>query len=203
MTFRKIFFCFVIIVAFIVDAKSITVSPDLKKDLACGSSLYPQVWCPGGIRLGLWIGHANQFDHRYRTLLRFDIRPFLVAGNVKKAILKFSLRGIYGKQSVRKFKLQYFTNEKMLLGFNDLADVRIKNLKSFTLRRKMKYPRTLTFDITSELNLALYKGFGSCSFRILDEWAEKHGNPENIGAGTVIIPNSVKLNITETGEACL
>ena len=197
MIFRKLIFCFAITFAFAAYSKSIIVQPDLKKDLACGSSLHPQIWCPGGIRPGLWIGHANQFDHRYRTLLRFDIRPFLVAGNVKKAILKFSLRGIYGKQSVRKFKLQYFTNEKMLLGFNDLADVQIKNLKSFTLSRKMKYPRTLTFDITSELNLALYKGFGSCSFRILDEWAEQHGNPEHTGAGTAIIPNSVKLNITE------
>jgi len=83
------------------------------------------------------------------------------------------------------------------LWFFSILITKEKNLKSFTLRRKTKYPRTLTFDITSELNLALYKGFGSCSFRILDEWAEKHGNPENIGAGTVIIPNSVKLNITE------
>jgi len=178
-------------------AKSITVIPDFKKDLTCGSSLYPQVWCPGGIRPGLWIGHANQFDHRYRALLRFDIRRFLIAGNVKKAILKFSVRGIYGKQSKRKFQLQFFTNEKMLLGFNDLADIRVKNVKDFTLKRKMKYSRTLSFDITSELNSALYKGFGSCSFRVLDEWAEKHGNPKNIGAGTVIIPKSVKLEIIE------
>ena len=177
--------------------KSIIVRPDLKKDLACGSSLYAQVWSPGGIRPGLWIGHANQFDHRYRALLRFDIRRFLIAGNVKKAILKFSVRGIYGKQSKRKFQLQFFTNEKMLLGFNDLADIRVKNVKDFTLKRKMKYSRTLSFDITSELNSALYKGFGSCSFRVLDEWAEKHGNPKNIGAGTVIIPKSVKLEIIE------
>lgn len=195
MIFQKLFFYFVVTAGFMAYGKSITVSPDLKKDLACGSSLYAQVWYPGGIGPGLWIGHANQFDHRYRALLRFDIRKFLIAGKVKKAILKFSLRGIYGKQSVRKFKLQYFTNEKMLLGFNDLADVRVKNIKNFTLKRKMKYPVTLSFNITSELNSALYKGFGSCSFRILDLWAEKHGNPENIGAGTAIIPNSVKLKI--------
>ena len=197
MIFRKLFFCFVITAGFMPYSKSITVSPDLKKDLACGSSICPQVWNPGGIRPGLWIGHANQFDHRYRTLLRFDIRPFLIAGKIKKAILKFSVRGIYGKQSKRKFKLQYFTIEKMLLGFNDLADIRVKNVKDFTLKRKIKYPRMLSFNITSELNSALYKGFGSCSFQILDEWAEKHGNPEHIGAGTVIIPDSVKLKITK------
>ena len=197
MIFRKLLFYFLMLTAFMVYGKSIIVRPDLKKDLACGSSICPQVWNPGGIRPGLWIGHANQFDHRYRALLRFDIRRFLIVGNVKKAILKFSLRGIYGKQSKRKFKLQCFTTEKMLLGFNDLADIRVKNLKDFILKRKMKYPRTLSFDITSELNSALYKGFGSCSFRVLDEWAEKHGNPKNIGAGTVIIPKSVKLEIIE------
>lgn len=197
MIFRKLLFCFIMTICFMAYAKSITVIPDLKKDLACGSSLHPQIWCPGGIRAGLWIGQGNQFDHRYRALLRFDIRQFLIAGKVKKAILKFSLRNIYGKQSVRKFKLQYFTVEKMLLGFNDLADVRVKNTKSFTLNRKIKYPLTLSFDITAELNSVLYKGFGSCSFRILDMRAEKYGNPENIGAGTAIIPNSVKLYITK------
>lgn len=33
--------------------------------------------------------------------------------------------------------------------------------KNFTLKRKMKYPQMLTFDITSELNSALPKVFES------------------------------------------
>ena len=197
MVFRKLFFVLIITVGLVACGGPITVKPDLKKDLACGSSVCPQIWNPGGIKAGLWIGHGNQFDHRYRALLRFDIRPFLIAGKVKKAKLKFSVLGIYGKQSTRKFQLQYFTSEKMLLGFNDLTDVRVKKINCFTLKRKMKYPLTLSFDVSSELNSVLYKGFGSCTFRLLDEWAEKHGNPENIGAGTAIIPNSVKLYITE------
>ena len=197
MIFRKLFFCLAITVGVVAYGGHITVKPDLKKDLACGSSVCPQIWNPGGIKAGLWIGQGNQFDHRYRALLRFDIRPFLIAGKVKKAKLKFSVLGIYGKQAARKFQLQYFTSEKMLLGFNDLTDVRVKKINCFTLKRKMKYPLTLSFDVSSELNSALYKGFGSFTFRLLDEWAEKHGNPENIGAGTAIIPNSVKLYITE------
>jgi hypothetical protein len=171
------------------------VKPDLKKDLACGSSLHPQIWRPGGIKAGLWVGNANNFDHRYRTILRFDLRPFLIAGYIKKALLKFTVSGIYGKQAKRAFKVQSFTDEKIQLGFNDLTDSRVKLIKKFVLKRKMKYPATLTINVSSEINSALDKGYGSCTFRILDEWSEQHGNPENSNAGTSILPASVELDI--------
>ncbi len=205
MIFRKTLFYFIITACFITygshsrysSSKYVTVKPELKKDLACGSSLYPQIWCPGGIGAGLWVGHANNFDHRYRAILRFDLRKFLIAGSVKKALFKFTVRGIYGKQAKRTFKLQCFTDEKVQLGFNNLTDSRVKAVQEFVLKRKMKYPATLTLDVSSEINSALDKGYGSCTFRVLDEWAEQHGNPENTGAGTSIIPGSVELDISE------
>jgi len=204
MIFRKLFFCSVMLVCFTVycghkhsSGKYITVKPDLKKDLASGSSLHPQLWNPGGGRLGLWVGNANNFDHRYRALLRFDIRQFIIVGNIRKAVLKFSVSGLYGKQSERKFKIQYFTYENMQLGFNNLADSRVKTAKDFVLNKKMKYPKKISIDVSSEINAALDKGYGSYTFRILDVWGEQHGNPDKTGTGTAIIPGSVELDIIE------
>lgn len=178
-----------------VNARHVTVSPDLKKDLASGSSIYPQIWHLGKMKPGLWVGNANLFNHKYRALLRFDIRRFIIAGKVKKAVLEFSVPGIYGVANERKFELQCFTVDKVLLSPNDLADSRVKTVKDFILNKKMKYPKTITIDVSSEINSALYKGFGSCTFRLRDTMVEKYGNPHHTGCGTAINQNSVKLYI--------
>ena len=171
-----------------------TVVPGVH-DLGSGCSSNSELWEFGGIN-GNWlaVGQPNTLNRRDRVVMRFDLAKYLAKGKVNRAELSFSLE-LFGRLRQEDLHVEHFTVERPILKSNDLISIQTHTVSTFSLDPKITGPRNFSFDVTAQVNQDLRQGFGSSTFRLISQSAEKFGNPFNAATGATVINGTVKLRV--------
>ena len=171
-----------------------TVVPGVH-DLGSGCSSNIEHWQFGGIN-GNWlaVGQPNTLNRRDRVVMRFDLAKYLAKGKVNRAELSFSLE-LFGRLRQEELQVEHFNVERQILKGNDLISIQTHTVSTFSLDPKITGPRNFSFDVTAQVNRDLRQGFGSSTFRLISQSAEKFGNPFNAATGATVINGTVKLSV--------
>lgn len=170
------------------DAGAKELRPD-PEGVASGAASNPDtVWYPNGID-GKWlaVGNPNMWNRRDKVTVRFDLTPFVPAGQVRRAVLTYG-HTPFGYRS-NELVLEHFTTERLVLAGNDLISNQVEPLRHYVVDREMKAMTEARVDVTGALNADLAAGFGFTTFRIACVTAEILANPRNDACGVTIEPN--------------
>lgn len=173
--------------------ETVIIRPDPGLDLAQGTVRF---WHEGGRLVGgktiLQIGHPNSCRRGDRALIRFDLRQFIAEGKINKAEFLFTISDIYGSTRKRILQLDCIKNECATLIHADITSEKAGSVCRLEIENP---PMSVAIDVTKAVNAALFKGYGSITFRLKDPDAERLGNPENIPTGSGIPVSSIRLEI--------
>ena len=167
------------------------------RDIGSGCSSDIEYWEFGGIG-GKWlaVGQPNILNRRDRVVMRFDLSQFIDKGRISQAKLFFSIE-MFGRLRQEEIQVDHFLVERQILGGKDLISSQIEPIGTLILEPKSTRPGHYVFDVTRQVNRDLGRGFGSSSFRLGSNTADKFGNPFNAATGGTVDGNSVKLRIVE------
>lgn len=181
--------------AFCSFAEPVRLTSGEKTDVASGPSRVPKYWSLGGIK-GTWlaVGQPNRTNRQDKVIFRFDIRRFLAAGQVKRAILSYRQGMHPGSRRDEKIQLEHFTVERATMSEKDLNTRDIEKIHEYTVPLKNKSQIT-SVDVTAYVNNDLKQGFGFAAFRLSSLTDEDNQLPEGPNNCVDIEKKSITLEV--------
>jgi len=146
-------------------------------------------------RLWLTIGQPNAYNRCDRAMIRVDLRPWLMAGQIRRAILvwQYEPRGFVDR---RKLEISLFRREEEVFDIYSGFVIPADPFLSWTVDGS-KGAQRYQLDLTQEANRALRQGWGSIAIRIRDCYSDEHGNPGSKVQMVGIVAKSIVLKVEE------
>ena len=139
-----------------------------------------------------YVGNPNTLNRRDRVMFSFDIRRYLYAGRVEKALLVY-VSNPMGCLDTNEFELELFNSGRAALRKEDLISGDVTPLCQYEFSKTSQ--RQATLDVTEQLNAALAVGEGALTFRLRNITIETLGNRFSSAEGVSVPRQSVKLYI--------
>ena len=146
-------------------ADNATITPPNDDDIGYGSVPCPQLWYKRGALSSPYIvGKGNQFDHRYRLILRLPLDTLLAYGKVEQATFKFKVQMYPGAREKRTYLVEILNEDIMKLKANDLSSPDVLPLARLELGRA-DVGQTVKIDVTEAVQHALDEVWSSLTIR--------------------------------------
>lgn len=169
--------------------------PD-EKAFGSGPSILDNLYTPGGITPGLFIGHPNNLNRSDRVLLKYDLKPLLLIGpKVKSAVLLLQIEYYSNnEQPETQLEVEHFQETMDTLTGADLnrpdvdsaAVITVTEDQAINGENGVRGIPPLEIDVTDAVKADLAKGNTTATFRLRAPEIEGKANTALTSCGVVV-----------------